>query len=480
MAKNVVTANKVLSKSNIYQFLVLFISCTSCLNSGADLSLSQVTPTPTPTPQEVTQAHPVRILPGKLDSIPTFNSNSPEVVQSEGILLSTFPPQGKNEPKAHLNFPLQGRFDVFAHHIAKGNAPIDLRTLYLGIIVHNPNRKEVKIKVLQAASYLSQPDAPFIELEPYVDNPQGTVYAGPGDRIMNDVLRGVRKADFPIELVIPPQGYAMLLDHPIPVQTLIPPLNGRSTLMRLHSNRQVYVASLAVFAKINPDGSEIYPPIAQWQEMLKSGKLVTPRDLAPTPPEEKGKIIYGRVAGVAAGSIWKGKIVDSGSQYLSIPKVNGAYSYPIASLPGGTLGTNQIQSAPMLVRYPDTAYRAHGNYGIEYSLSLPLQNRSQQSQKVTLSLQTPIKADNIPQGLRFLEPPAKQVWFRGTLRLQYPDDSGRLQDKYIHLVQKRGQVGEPIVTLNMPPSDRRLVKINFLYPPDATPPQLLTIRTEPK
>src|SRR4029079_12787037 len=35
----------------------------------------------------------VRVLPGQLDSIPVFNSHSPEVVQTEGILLSTFPPE---------------------------------------------------------------------------------------------------------------------------------------------------------------------------------------------------------------------------------------------------------------------------------------------------------------------------------------------------------------------------------------------------
>ncbi|PSB04730.1 DUF3370 domain-containing protein [Merismopedia glauca] len=469
------------AKTTIYQYLTIFLSCTSCLNSRADLSLSQVTPEATPPliPQEVIQAHPVRTLPGKLDSIPTFNSNSPEVVQSEGILVSTLPSTGKNTPKAHLNFPLRGRFDVFAHHIAKGTSPLDLRTLYLGIIVHNPNRQALKIKVLQAASYLSQPDAPFIELPPYTDNAQGTVYAGPGDRVMNDVLRGLREAEFPSQVVIPPQGYAMLLNHPIPTKTFIPPLNGRSTLMRLRTNRQVYVASLAMFAKSNPDGSDRPPTLAEWQELLKSGNLVTPRDLAPTPPDEKGKIIYGRVAGVAAGSVWKGKLVDPNSQYLSIPKPDGAYSYPIATVPGGTLGTSQIQSAPMLVRYPDTAYRAHGNYGIEYSLSLPLKNTTQQEQKVTIALQTPIKADLISQGLRFLEPPAKQTWFRGTVRLQYQDDSGLVQDKYIHLVQKRGQSGQPLVSLKMPKGDSRLIKINFLYPPDATPPQVLTIKTEP-
>ncbi|MFM6063438.1 MAG: DUF3370 family protein, partial [Microcystis panniformis] len=35
-----------------------------------------------------------------------------------------------------------------------------------------------------------------------------------------------------------------------------------------------------------------------------------------------------------------------------------------------------------------------------------------------------------------------------------------------------------LVTLTIPPGDWRVVQVNFLYPPDATPPQVLTIKTE--
>jgi hypothetical protein len=87
----------------------------------------------------VMQPQQVRVLPGQLDSIPVFNSNSPEVVQTEGILLSTFPPEGKQVASAHLNFPFKGRFDLFAHHIAKAKNREETRTLFQGIIVHNPN-----------------------------------------------------------------------------------------------------------------------------------------------------------------------------------------------------------------------------------------------------------------------------------------------------------------------------------------------------
>jgi len=85
------------------------------------------------------QPQQVRVLPGQLDSIPVFNSNSPEVVQTEGILLSTFPPEGKQVAFAHLNFPFKGPFDLFAHHIAKAKNREETRTLFQGIIVHNPN-----------------------------------------------------------------------------------------------------------------------------------------------------------------------------------------------------------------------------------------------------------------------------------------------------------------------------------------------------
>jgi len=49
---------------------------------------------------------------------------------------------------------------------------------------------------------------------------------------MNDLLRGQRQVGFSAQLVIPRQSQ-MLLNLPIPVRSLEPPVNGRSTLMRL-------------------------------------------------------------------------------------------------------------------------------------------------------------------------------------------------------------------------------------------------------
>ncbi|MGH1395185.1 MAG: DUF3370 domain-containing protein [Trichormus sp.] len=447
------------------------------------LSLLVAQSTPAAPPEEVVQPQQVRPLPGQLDTVPTFNSNSPELVLKEGVLLSTFPPEGKKVPSAHLNFPFRGRFDVFAHHVAKAEPPEDLRSLYLGIILHNPTAESVTVNVLQGASYLSQPDAPFIQLPAVSPNLLGNVFAGPGDRVMSDILRGRRQDIFPPQILIPAGESRMLLNQPIPVKGLTPPLNGRSTLARLRSNGTVYAASLAMFARTNTDGSERAPTLEEWQDLLNNSDVSSPRDKVPTPLEETGKPrIYGRVAGVARGTQWRAFIVDSPkSKYLSIPQTGQAFSYALSTLHGGTLGTEQIQSAPLLVRYPDTAYRAHGNYAIQYSLKLPLYNNTPTSQTVSISIQTPLKEDKLTQpGLRFFTTLARQVFFRGSVRIRHRDDNGQPVTNFIHLVQRRGQLGEALAVLNMKTGDRRLVEVDFLYPPDATPPQVLTVSTQGK
>ena len=439
------------------------------------LLITQASPATPPQPDIITQPQDVQPLPGDLDDVLVFNSNSPEVVQTEGILLSTFPGMGKAAPQAHLNQPLQGRFDLFAHHIAKATSPEDLKTLYLGLLLHNPESSPVTVYVLQAASYLSQPDAPFIQLPPFQNNAKGTIYAGPGDRVTNAILRGQRQLGWPIRLVIPPGKSRMLLNVPIPVREFTPPINGRSTLARLWSNGTIYAASLARFAPTNPQGQERPPTLMEWETLLQTGQLAGPRDKAPTVPGTPGTLIYGRVAGVARGSVWRTSVIKD--LRLDIPKPGQAFSYVLSSVERGTFGTGQIQSAPMVVRYPDTAYAAHGNYGVQYSLKLPLYNASSHAQTVTVALQTPLKTDTPKGNLRFFSSPPSRVFFRGTVRVRYRTTQGATQTRYVHLVQNQGQQGEPLVQMTLPPQQIRLVEVDLIYPPDATPPQVLTVKT---
>lgn len=219
--------------------------------------------------QRLTQPQEVRTLPGHLNDVQVFNSNSPEVVKNEGILLSTFPGDINKFPTAHLNKPLSGRFDVFCHHIARPTEKD--RPLYQGIIVYNPGNQPVTIKILQAASYLTSSDAPFVELPSQVEDPQGSVFSGPGSRLMGDVLRGVNQPIFPEQIVIPPGQSKMLFS------LLIPASSARSTFMRLESSGRVYMANLAMY------GIPEYPPTPPNVATKNTKKKLDPTSEPPEP-----------------------------------------------------------------------------------------------------------------------------------------------------------------------------------------------------
>lgn len=445
--------------------LVLGLIAASIIGGGFALAAQQIQPATITEPQEV------RRLPGKLNKVPVFNSNSPEIILNEGILLSTFAPGGMKSPSAHLNYPLSGRFDIFTHHIANAiNAP-EIKTVYEGLLIHNDSPHKVTVDVLHTSSYLSQPDAPFVPLPAYVDNESGTVFAGPGDRITNEALRQTPEKPSGEKIILEPNETKVLASWPIPVKTLEPPLNGRSTLIQLRTNGPVDLANLATFAKVDSKHQDVAPNLDDWLKILKDGDLAQPREKQATTVGTR-PIVFGRVAGIAEGNTWSGT-----ANKVTIPEIGKSISYVVATVDGGTWGTGQIQSAPLLVRYEDTAYQAHGNYAVRYALSFPLTNPASTPRTVTLALQTPLKSDNKEGQLSFFDPVPDKVFFRGTFQLSYDDDNGKKQSKYVHIVQKRGQRGEPLVTLRMKPKSTRTINVEFLYPPDSSPPQVITIKT---
>ena len=435
-----------------------------------------------PQQREVLSIQEVRSLSGKLDEIPVFNSNSPEMVLDEGILLSTFPNIGSAFPTAHLNYGFKGRFDIFSHHISRAANAEQLKSLFQGILVQNPSTESVTVSVLQGATYLTRPDALFVNLNDSIEDPVGTVHSGPGSRVANDLLRGRRQGSLPVIMTLAPGESRMLLNLPIPAGLVVPTSNGRSTLIRLTSSGRVYLASMAMYAPRDAGGNERIPLLDDWQRFLLTSNLAGPRDLAPTPLKDKqdkqrnDRLVYGRVAGVARGSQWTTTLADQDDR-LKIPQRGRAFSYAISTLPRGTFSTGQVQSASMLVRYPDTAYLANGNYGIQYNLTLPLHNSTNQSQRISISLQTPLKQDISRNQVLFMNPPESRIFFRGTLRLRYADDNNAPQNKFFHIIQRRGQKGDALATLTLKPGELRSVEVNLLYPADATPPQLLTVKT---
>ncbi len=443
----------------------------------------------------------IRPLPGGLDNVPVFNSNSPEIIESDGILLSTFPSSGKSDPSAHLNRTFSGRFDIFSHHVARGQSDTDTRTVYEAILVHNPSDRPVTISIREGASYISQ-EAAWNEIASGSSNLYSNNFSGPGSRVMNDVLRD-RRIGLPSEVTIAPGESQLLLNAPIPLRRLnvptdgslapgselTPPptnassgegrrLNGRSTLMHVESNGPVHIASLAMHAP-QSNGRETVPTLENWKQILFKGKLATPRDGGPSRPGSgDNPFRYGRVSGVAQGSQWKATLTDDGSSQLAAPAPGEHLSYVLNTLERNTFGTGQIQSAPIDLRYDDTAYRANGNYGIEYNLDLPLTNNTDSPKTVSFSVQTPLQNENLDNALQFNRTPESRVFFRGTVLFIYKEDNGRSRAHYTYLEQNRGEQGQPLIEVTLAPGEQRNVNVQFLYPPDATPPQVLTISTK--
>lgn len=450
----------------------------------------------------ITLPQEVRSLPGGLDNVPVFNSNSPEIIEGDGILLSTFPSRGKSDPSAHLNVAFDGRFDIFSHHVARGQDDRDTRTVYEAIIVHNPGKRAVTLNIRDGASHISQ-ESPWNEIASGSSNLYSNNFSGPGSRVMNDVLRDRRQPSLPDQVTIGPGQSHLLLNAPIPLRRLnvatdgtLPPgseitpppvnassgegprLNGRSTLMRLNSSGPVYVASLAMHAP-QANGQEFVPGLDEWRALLAKGQLATPRDVSPSRPgSNTTPFRYGRVSGVATGSQWQATLTDGRSSQLAVPEPGAQISYALSTLEGNTFGTRQVQSAPITARYADTAYRANGNYGIEYNLDLPLTNDTDSPKTVALSVQTPLQNDGLNDALQFKANPEPRVFFRGTVLFIYKEDNGRSRAHYAYLEQNQGEQGQPLIEITLQPGEQRDVNVQFLYPPDATPPQVLTISTQ--
>ncbi len=426
--------------------------------------------------ESVAAVREVRPLPGALDKTPVFNSNSPEVVLGEGILLSTLP--STEGDKAHLDYSFQDEFDLFFHHIADGKKSGHMEELWLGLIVCNTSKKTVQLEVLNGASYLSQPQAPFIPLSTLIDNQDGKIFAGPGDRVTNDLLRDKRPpVEWKNKISIAPGKSRLLNAFPIPVAALTPPLNGRSCLARLKASGPVRLALVARFAVAEAGGNFRRPTADEFLTVLTDGRLVANRDIAPTAPGAPGAIKYGRVSGVQIGSVWNGTITDPGGSFLTLPDPKQAVSFPLSSVRNGSFGSGQIESAPLAVRYPDTAYEAHGNYGVKYKLVFPIKNVSSQERRLKISIECPIKSDEKKQTVQFFNPVKPQVFFRGTVRVSELSHGRPLcrSVHYLHLVGHRGEQMPAILEAKLPPGLERTFQIELLYPPDATPPQLLTI-----
>ncbi len=411
----------------------------------------------------------VRALPGGLDQVLVVNDNNPELITGDGILLSTFP------QSPGLNQALNGRFDLFSHHVYAGSVEQLDSTLWLAVMAQPVGPSPVTLELVGGSTSLSQATepkqtaAPFLPLPAVMPETSAAIASGPGSRVAGDLLRGDRAQELPGRWTLQPGAASTLLVLPIPVAGLDPLLNGRNLQLRLRSSGAVHLATVA--AQGDPSNP---PPLNRWQSLLQSGQL-SPKEHKPTPRGSRGKMVYSRVSGIQVGTRWSATVTDPERSTLALP--NHPISWPISSLERGDLGTGQVQTAELQRFSPGTAWAAHGNYGVEYDLHLPLLNSSAEARTVAISLESPIKSGSTATSLQFQDPPRSSVMFRGPVEVRGMDSSsgsagGR---RLLHVVLRQGLAGTELGRVSLGPGERRAVRVRLIYPADATPPQVLTI-----
>ncbi|MBX9941328.1 MAG: DUF3370 domain-containing protein [Candidatus Obscuribacterales bacterium] len=462
---------------NALGFASLLLFLTGTFKCGAAYAEQATDSVNLTKPEERAIPFDIRALNGKLDSLPLFNSNMPEVVPGQDgaprVLLSTLAAGVADFPDAHLSYRFRGKFGVFIHHINKQDqSPPKL--LRLSLYAQNESVKQAHIKLLKRSTYLSQPDAPFVkdipDLERLGESGDCQIkarYAGPGDRLSYDFATGIAQKDYrqgSTKVVeCQPLGCTLLENLDVPTRALTPALNGRSYIGWFETDRPLRLFLISSFVDNAAALGQDQP-----LKLAMSIDRPLPRESAkhfPSNPDAKGGIIYGRVAGVSKGLTFKSyNHIDIKNKALSL-------AFPVSTLKGGTfgLGNGSIQAAPMYRRYFDTAYRAQGNYAVYHKLSFRIENKTDCPRLVKLSFVCPLKKDGKKvTNLHFLEGDLKTapVFYRGTVKLT--EDK---KDTYFHIVLHRGQKSDSLKELQIEPYDFKDISIEFLYPPDATPPQ---------
>lgn len=446
-------------------------------------------PSPRPPVSSALRLH-IRPLPGQLNDALLFNSNNPEIIRTPGVLLDT----------QLLQQPLSGRFGFFAHHLVH-RPPWAPEDLHLGLLAYNPGSDPVRLQLLRGQSFVTWPEAPFKQLPALSSD---FIYAGPGDALASHWIRGGRGLPYR-EWVLAPQASRLLLEFPLsalqplraedggPPHVLIEKLvqglqllrtrvNARSSLIHFHSTGPLHLALVAaphsIYDRQPTLQGRIWPQLQRhyqyWQRVQRAGPQepsATAYD--PSNPPQSGAFRYGRVAGVSRGLEWYGEAPLQLSEQTAL-------AFPLSALYLKDLGSGQNQSAPLLARLPGSAQEAHGNYGVHYLLKLKLHNPTPRSLRCTIGLAHPNAVEADTDAYARLElssrPPAEQaepIRFRGSFQLRRQTGAA-----WRHVVLQQGQFLPELFAWELAPGAQEEGLLEWVYPPDATPPQLLTLRCQ--
>jgi hypothetical protein len=390
-----------------------------------------------------------------------LNDNHPEILTrwspERAITASSLSPTGMAHPGAHQGQAINGDGSIFSSHQNRTG-----RELHQNLVLHNPGSEPVRVRVTALASNTSH-EAPYRDLQTPPTSatatrpdPTGRLGNGPGERTADQVLRQHREG--PEFLTIPPGGTAVLHSARHPQGTEL------VTQAQFRTDGPVHAAVLYTpgFLRNDRNGHN-----AQAAEVLKTSDLVArdpAHDKQPSAPGD-GRFIYGRVAGVVEGSDGRMTVANDSAASRFVTDRPGTQEFLMLGKATRNVD-GQDTAGTLLSRYPDSAYRNHGNYGADLAVAIPLHN--------------PVDAPVARRVRIFIDTPPEQN-FGGvsrSIRNSIRAWNGHTP-AYFNLNQRAGtQSTTPLLDVTLAPGQSINAALRMINAANNTPPHTLRVVTD--
>ncbi len=416
----------------------------------------------------VRQMRPVEPVAGGLvlgkGAVAQLNSNNPEIITTlakGGIAVSTLSPspQASNN-SSRLDYSFNGPFRLFSSNQNRTGAPI-----HQTVALHNPGSEPITVKV-KAFATTATGEAPYVDTQKDANGKafvnresvlEGVHANGPAQRNAARILQGHNEVPAAERTLTIPPGETRLL----PTST-VP--NGQELISQGEFESSGPVQAAIVYNKQKPDLARVK------QQLATEGLLTTSsHDPVPTDPNNPrpGGFVFGRVAGVAESSAYRGVLSNSEDHTRFLTDRAGEQSFAFNTKQGNDLGTGRVESSPLARRNANAAYASHLNYGAEMNLGGVFHNPTSTPKRVRLFLDSPV-ASNDSRVLRNV--------FEVSVRNAPGAEAQKRLMTVSQSQQTRGRT--PLAEVVIPPGGSYELNLRALYAANNTGPHAVRVVTD--
>ena len=391
-------------------------------------------------------------------AVQQLNNNHPEIITSlkdGNIAISTL-----SGTPTGLNHSFNGVFRLFSSNQNRTGA-----TLMQTVALHNPSDKPVTVTV-SAWATTNTSEANYQDPSKRAD---GTAFEnletlqrgstvtpnGPGQYNAARILLGDNELPPQSRKVTIPPGGTVTLPS-----ASLPDGNELITQGHLHSDGPVQVG---IVYNTNT------PTAAQVEKQLQAGSRLgtSHHDKVPTPLGAPGAIIFGRVAGVAETSTYRGVMSNSQDHSRYLVTGPGEQSFAFNTKRSVSLGTDRPnEAARMVARNDNAAYESPLNYGAEFNIGGVFHNATSQPQRVQIFLDSPVDSND------------SRV-MRGTFEVKLrTSERASPQTQYVTVSQAQQTRGKtPMLEFTLQPGASAQADLRTIYGANNTGPQVIRVVT---